>query len=55
MQPSITFKTNVTQNVTQFKNGALDWSRTSDLPLRRRLLYPAELQGLSGYCLGMGF
>ena len=27
------------------KNGAPDRIRTSDLPLRRRLLYPAELPG----------
>ncbi len=26
------------------KNGALEKIRTSDLPLRRRLLYPAELR-----------
>ena len=24
--------------------GALEWIRTTDLPLRRRLLYPAELR-----------
>ncbi len=26
--------------------GAPDWTRTSDIPLRRRMLYPTELQAL---------
>lgn len=27
------------------ENGDPEWIRTTDLPLRRRLLYPAELRG----------
>jgi hypothetical protein len=34
-----------TKNVT-FVVGVPEWIRTTDLPLRRRLLYPAELPGL---------
>jgi hypothetical protein len=28
--------------------GAPDWIRTNDRPLRRRVLYPTELQALKG-------
>ena len=28
-------------------NGAPDWIRTNDRPLRRRVLYPTELQALN--------
>ena len=31
--------------ISQIQNGVLGQIRTADLPLRRRLLYPAELQG----------
>ena len=34
-----------------FENGALETIRTSDLPLRRRLLYPTELRGRDLKCL----
>src|SRR5260221_1202650 len=32
---------------TRRKAGAPNWTRTSDLPLRRRLLYPTELWALA--------
>ena len=31
-----------------FSESTLDWIRTSDIPLRRRMLYPTELRALNG-------
>ena len=46
--------------VNAFENGAPETIRTSDLPLRRGLLYPAELLGRDStpiksirYCIGV--
>ena len=37
-----------TKNAQNLKYGDSGRARTCDLPLRRRLLYPAELRGLAG-------
>ena len=35
-------------------NGTPDWVRTSDIPLRRRVLYPTELQALYLFSMSYG-